>query len=86
MGASFAKMEAPLGAGGADDGSSLLPPAARAGMTVRIKRKERENWISLIISSALKSSATFFVFIRVSRFLRRFSVPLLFALSSEEGI
>jgi len=37
MGASFAKMEAPLGAGGpADDGSSLLPPAARAGMTVRI--------------------------------------------------
>ncbi|CAL6416981.1 unnamed protein product [Bathycoccus prasinos] len=34
MGASFAKMEAPLGAGGpADDGSSLLPPAARAGMT-----------------------------------------------------
>ena len=79
-------MEAPLGAGGDDDGSSLLPPAARAGMTVRIKRKERENWISLIISSALKSSSTRFVFIRVSRFLRRFSVPLLFALSSEEGI
>lgn len=40
MGASFAKMEAPLD-GSADDGSSLLPPAARAGMTVRIKRKER---------------------------------------------
>lgn len=62
MGASFAKMEAPLeGAGSADDGSSLLPPAARAGMTVRIKRKERvrENWISLIIASAaLKSSST----------------------------
>ena len=36
-------MEAPLGAGSADDGSSLLPPAARAGMTVRIKRKERER-------------------------------------------
>ena len=55
-------MEAPLeGAGSADDGSSLLPPAARAGMTVRIKRKERvrENWISLIIASAaLKSSST----------------------------
>jgi len=43
MGASFAKMEAPLGAGGADDGSSLLPPAARAGMTVRIKKEERER-------------------------------------------
>ncbi len=36
-------MEAPLGAGGADDGSSLLPPAARAGMTVRIKKEERER-------------------------------------------
>ena len=41
MGASFAKMEAPLGGAGgpADDGSSLLPPAARAGMTVRVKKK-----------------------------------------------
>jgi|TARA_B100001142_G_scaffold120420_1_gene122396 hypothetical protein len=38
MGASFAKMEAPLD-GSADDGSSLLPPAARAGMTVRSKKK-----------------------------------------------
>ena len=57
MGASFAKMEAPLD-GSADDGSSsLLPPAARAGMTVRVKRKERvrENWISLIISRQLCS-------------------------------
>ncbi|CAL6419624.1 unnamed protein product [Bathycoccus prasinos] len=34
MGASFAKMEAPLDGSSADDGSSsLLPPAARAGMT-----------------------------------------------------
>ena len=43
MGASFAKMEAPLD-GSADDGSSLLPPAARAGMTVRSKKKRGREW------------------------------------------
>ncbi len=91
MGASFAKMEAPLGAGGpADDGSSLLPPAARAGMTVRIKKKRERvrelDFFDHLISARLKSSSTLSLCFYVSRFLRRFSVPLLFALSSEGSV
>jgi len=91
MGASFAKMEAPLDGSSADDGSSsLLPPAARAGMTVRIKKKRERvrelDFFDHLISARLKSSSTLSLCFYVSRFLRRFSVPLLFALSSEEGI
>ena len=55
MGASFAKMEAPLGAGSADDGLSLLPPAARAGMTVRVKKK-RESMRELDFFDHLSSA------------------------------
>ena len=70
MGASFAKMEAPLGAGGADDGSSLLPPAARAGMTVRVKKKRESmrelDFFDHLVSSALKSSSALALFLCVS--------------------
>ena len=80
MGASFAKMEAPLD-GSADDGSSsLLPPAARAGMTVRIKKKRESERIGFLWSSLSRQlwnhhrSHSRFCF-SASRFLRRLSVP-----------
>lgn len=64
-------MEAPLDGSSADDGSSsLLPPAARAGMTVRVKKKRESmrelDFFDHLVSSALKSSSALALFLCVS--------------------